>query len=297
MAEVAASIDELYPDLRGEPMENTQQYWTMLTFSDILRQHYKERTDAYVGGDTLIYYALGDPSKRIVPDVYVLFGVPGLGAMGSYRVWEIGKAPDFVLEVASPSTKRKDRVAKPFSYAQMGVREYWRFDPEARRTAPLAGYQLGDQGAYDAIPVRLKPNGVVAAPSDVLGLTMEAERFQPGVQPEFGTWGLYLRDPITEQRLRDHAEDSARADAAEAQRDTAEKQRDAQRDRADAAEGQRDAERDRADAERDRADSERDRADAAEGQRDSERDRADAAEAEVRAMKAALGTASGASSS
>lgn len=42
----------------------------------------------------------------------------------------IHPAPDFVVEVLSPSTKRNDRKTKFEDYALHGVREYWIIDPE-----------------------------------------------------------------------------------------------------------------------------------------------------------------------
>ena len=39
-------------------------------------------------------------------------------------------APDFVLEVLSPSTRRKDLVLKLNKYMNAGVREYWIVDPD-----------------------------------------------------------------------------------------------------------------------------------------------------------------------
>lgn len=42
-------------------------------------------------------------------------------------------APDFVLEVLSPSTKKKDMVIKLHKYMSAGVREYWMIDPPRKK--------------------------------------------------------------------------------------------------------------------------------------------------------------------
>ena len=39
-------------------------------------------------------------------------------------------APDFIAEVLSPSTRRKDVTVKLFKYGNAGVREYWIIDPK-----------------------------------------------------------------------------------------------------------------------------------------------------------------------
>ena len=41
-------------------------------------------------------------------------------------------APDFVAEILSPSTKRKDTMLKAKKYLRAGVREYWIVDPDSR---------------------------------------------------------------------------------------------------------------------------------------------------------------------
>ncbi len=41
-------------------------------------------------------------------------------------------APDMVVEILSPATATRDRVAKPKLYARHGVREMWIVDPQVR---------------------------------------------------------------------------------------------------------------------------------------------------------------------
>ncbi len=42
------------------------------------------------------------------------------------------KAPDFVIEVLSPSTRMKDIFLKTFKYQNAGVQEYWLVDPDKK---------------------------------------------------------------------------------------------------------------------------------------------------------------------
>lgn len=42
-------------------------------------------------------------------------------------------APDFILEVLSPSTRRKDLSIKLYKYMNAGVREYWLIDPMKKK--------------------------------------------------------------------------------------------------------------------------------------------------------------------
>lgn len=53
------------------------------------------------------------------------------------QVWG---APDLVVEVESPSTRRRDRTAKRVWYRRYGVREYWLIDPIAE-TVTVVGLE------------------------------------------------------------------------------------------------------------------------------------------------------------
>jgi len=48
----------------------------------------------------------------------------------AYRIWDDGP-PDLAIELASPSTVKRDNVGKKEHYAVHGICEYVRFDPLA----------------------------------------------------------------------------------------------------------------------------------------------------------------------
>ena len=82
-----------------------------------------------------------------VPDCVVAFGVDPVAIVSrnGYVIQHAGKPPDFVLEVASISTGRRDYTVKRVGYAGYGVREYWRFRPH-RRTVPR---RTAGRGRFD----------------------------------------------------------------------------------------------------------------------------------------------------
>ena len=105
----------------------------------------------------------------VAPDVMVAVGVDD-SLRDSWVIWQEGKAPDFVLEVASESTWKRDRDEKPAIYASMGVAEYFLYDPVGGRLDPrLQGYALRG-GAYRALPSEVLADGVRGVRSAVLGL-------------------------------------------------------------------------------------------------------------------------------
>jgi Uma2 family endonuclease len=61
---------------------------------------------------------------------------------------EVAGAPDLVIEVLSPGTKRRDRGNKRTLYERSGVREYWIVDPES---SSAEVYSLGPAGFGPAL--------------------------------------------------------------------------------------------------------------------------------------------------
>ena len=178
--------------------------------------------------DILVYPEEGNPRNRIAPDVLVAFGV-GTHSRSSYLVWEEGKPPDWVLEVASPSTASKDLDFKRRAYAAMGVPEYWLFDPKGdvfpAGQPQLQGLALSG-GGYARLAPRLA-DGLAMIRSRVLGLDLR-------VEGEF----IRMRDPATRKDILHQGEFKVLAEREAARRKGAEAraEREAERAQREAAE-------------------------------------------------------------
>ena len=156
-----------------------------------------------------------------IPDLLVLFDsdLALLRAQNGYVIDSQGKAPDFVLEVASPTTGSIDYTDKREDYERFGVGEYWRFDPSdgEYHDVALAGDRLVN-GVYESIDIEKLGEGRLRGYSEALGLYV---CWEEGM--------LRFFDPVTGSYLLAHDEDragrmaaEARAGAAEARAGTAE---------------------------------------------------------------------------
>ena len=204
------------PDAMEQRQEQAEIYGLLRArFTD-----FGQRPDVLLDFDTYICYDRRNLNVRICPDVCLVFGVDNqsIRPRRLYLPWEAGKPPDWVLEVASPTTGREDINRKPGVYAHIGVPEYWRFDPSGGRYhgEPLSGNILVD-GEYHPLELTTAPDGVLKGYSPVLGLSLAWDEGWPR-----------LYDPSTGEYLENWRETFVRA--AQAQRD------------ADAAQAERDAE-------------------------------------------------------
>ncbi len=122
-----------YPDSDGLPMaENEVQADAIIAARSVLKRRFRRSGEAWVAGGLLLYYVEGDPNSCVAPDLMVVFGAD-LRKRPSYKLWEEGKPPEFVLEVSSPSSRRDDRTRKRKLYAELGVHELFRVRPGRRR--------------------------------------------------------------------------------------------------------------------------------------------------------------------
>jgi Uma2 family endonuclease len=204
-----------YPESDGKPMGETDTHRTwMMRILDLLSFRYREQ-NVYVASDLLVYYEPGQPTRFVVPDDFIVLDCKP-GARRVFKTWEEGRVPDVVFEVTSRGTSTEDIVEKPKIYENMGVREYFLYDPTGEYLNPaLQGYRLQD-GVLTEID---KNDGRLACQS--LGLELQ-----------LADGALEMIDVASGKPLLSEAE-SYRQEAerqrqdAERQRQDAERQRDA----------------------------------------------------------------------
>jgi hypothetical protein len=144
----------------------------------------------------LLYHEEGNRSASVAPDVFVVFGVSN-HTRSSYLLWQEPKAPDWVLEVTSRSTRQVDQGKKRDLYARLGIPEYWQYDPTGDYLdPPLQGFALSG-GRYDTALALERVDAVWSAFSPVLGLNL---RLDGGV--------LRFHDPLTDEYLLTHLEEN-----------------------------------------------------------------------------------------
>ncbi len=139
-----------YSSADGEPVAETFDHlYALLTTLEVLKQYLSNR-QATVLGDQFLYYSQGFPKLRVAPDVMVIFDVAP-GGRDNYKLWEEGEVPSVIFEMTSGGTQDKDQVFKKTLYEQLGVKEYWLFDPKGEWIEEkLRGYRLRGEN-YESI--------------------------------------------------------------------------------------------------------------------------------------------------
>ena len=208
--------DEIvYPDSDGRPVaESDFQLVPLIYAIDALKAHFQAREDVYVAGNMFLYYEEGNPRAVVAPDVFVVIGAPK-GDRHSYMLWKEPKAPDFVLEITSKSTRSEDQGVKRGVYAFLEVREYWQYDPTGDYLKPpLKGFRLVGEN-YELLPASIAEGGKLVVHSEVLGLDVRLENDQ-----------LRFYDPVTGQKLLSYQEvEQARQQAEQAHQEAEERLR------------------------------------------------------------------------
>jgi Uma2 family endonuclease len=192
-----------YPESDGRPMGETESHAQVLEdLRFALVRRYADVPDVYVWGNLFLYYREGDPKACVCPDVFLIRGVGKRtdNRRRTYKVWEEGgRVPSLVIELTSDSTRDED-VEKKKRYAQLGVEEYFLFDPLGEYLRPrLQGFRL-EGGRYHQLPQRT--DGALESRTTGLILKPEGSR-------------LRLQDKETGEVLRSSQEEAEARRAAE----------------------------------------------------------------------------------
>ena len=230
--QAAASV--VYPESDGKPVESRQHYEVAHYVMSAFRAHFGDSAD-YASNNGL-YYEEGNPKKVVVPDVYWIADKPRNLMLRTYLLWEEGRVPNFVLELASATTKKRDAGKKRKLYACLGVKDYFRFDPVGGLMTPiLQGLRLKD-GKYEPVPAVALLDGGSSVYSEELKLELRA---WPGPLPK-----LRFYDRATRQVLPSEAEaqeiGERERQAADGRQQTAERERQTAERERQAAERERD---------------------------------------------------------
>ena len=224
-----AWVNRTLPDIFYEEKEreedSMQQDLPIRRIAHLLSERYEDRPDVFISGGVFVSYDITNGNRRVGPDLFIACNVDSEGIrenLPNFWVWETGKAPDFVMEVASPSTAENDLGRKRELYQRLRIAEYWRFDPSGGELygQAITGERLvGDR--YQEYELEFGVDGSVRGRSELLGVA-----FYWGGRQEFD-----VLDPATGLTIDKRVAAEARADAAEALAD-------AQRARADDAEAE-----------------------------------------------------------
>lgn len=101
-----------------------------------------------------------DDINYLEPDISVICDLSKLDEKGCHG------APDWIIEIVSPSSKARDYMTKLFKYRTVGVREYWIVDPEKQRVMvygfendTVEQYDFGEDipvGIYERFSIKLQ---------------------------------------------------------------------------------------------------------------------------------------------
>ena len=195
---------ERFPDF---PPREDMQNWLYLYDSSILTSltiHFADEPNVTVASEVPVGPSLPVRDDARIPDLLLVRDGDRalMEQQRGYAIDRQGKAPDFALEVASPTAGRADYTDKRLDYERFGIAEYWRFDPSGGEyhDAALAGDRLVD-GVYEPIVIDSMSEGRLRGYSDALGLYVCWEDGR-----------LRFFDPRTESYLRTHDEDVTRAE-------------------------------------------------------------------------------------
>lgn len=126
-----------------------------------IREYIKSNRGSYKPYIAPFAVFLNDDDKNYVePDISVICDTNKLTDSGC------NGAPDWIIEIVSPGSRRMDYYTKLFKYRMAGVREYWIVDPEKRRVTvyDLEHEDVNEYTFEDVVKVNIYPDLSISFP-------------------------------------------------------------------------------------------------------------------------------------
>lgn len=117
---------------------NTRHQDISMTLSTIINHHISSsKGNCKVYAAPFAVFLNDNDTNYFEPDISVICDKDKLDDAGCHG------APDFIVEIVSPSSRRMDYSIKQYKYCDAGVKEYWIVDP-FKETITVYNYQLDD---------------------------------------------------------------------------------------------------------------------------------------------------------
>ncbi len=144
---------EGYPGEDDEPMAATGFHGVQITtLYDQLKRYFEINNLVRVGVDSFIYYCEGDITKRVAPDIHIVFGVEKYPARHSFYTWAEGAVPVAVFQFLTDATEHQDQHEMVALYLnEIGVQEYFVHQPEMELPPVFRGWRRSPSGCIEEI--------------------------------------------------------------------------------------------------------------------------------------------------
>ena len=143
----AELIDGIVYDLAAP--SGTHQRISMFLSSSIYNYIQTREGDCSVFAAPYAVFLDNNDYTCVEPDISVICEKNKMDEKGCHG------APDWIIEIVSPATRRMDYMIKLFKYKSAGVKEYWIVDPEEKavKVYNFAAQEYGDYSFTDSVPV------------------------------------------------------------------------------------------------------------------------------------------------
>jgi Uma2 family endonuclease len=185
-------------------MSESSHFRVLACLYSSLQAHFGQENAPYIAVQTPLHYDSAHPTLTKQPDLMVVKGVSRQDR-ARFNLWEESETPSVVFEITSDATWMEDLVNKSALYMQLGVKEYFIFDPQGEFLRNhIQGLRLVDKdGRREYVPVVANKDGTLTSQAlsghllvqgDLLRLVSPAQ--EAGAEPQLIPWAAELHGVV-----------------------------------------------------------------------------------------------------